>query len=100
MRISRCDTCACFWAAAAAFWFLWCLGHDPNDYEIGKRVGLDTINIMNKDGSLNANAGKGLDKVSPMADFTSLAICTAHLVDQVMQTLLRLAGAVLDEPLS
>jgi hypothetical protein len=21
-------------------------GHDPNDYEIGKRVGLDTINIM------------------------------------------------------
>lgn len=23
-------------------------GHDPNDYEIGKRVGLPTINIMNK----------------------------------------------------
>ncbi len=32
-------------------------GHDPNDYEIGKRVGLPTINIMNKDGSLNAAAG-------------------------------------------
>jgi valyl-tRNA synthetase len=32
-------------------------GHDPNDYEIGKRVGLETINIMNKDGSLNAAAG-------------------------------------------
>ncbi len=23
-------------------------GHDPNDYEIGKRVGLPIINIMNK----------------------------------------------------
>jgi valyl-tRNA synthetase len=23
-------------------------GHDPNDYEIGKRVGLEIINIMNK----------------------------------------------------
>ena len=39
-------------------------GHDPNDYEIGKRCGLETINIMNKDGSMNANAGKyeGLDR--------------------------------------
>eukprot|EP00878_Enallax_costatus_P006975 GHUV01007309.1.p1 GENE.GHUV01007309.1~~GHUV01007309.1.p1 ORF type:complete len:960 (+),score=265.70 GHUV01007309.1:224-2881(+) len=39
-------------------------GHDPNDYEIGKRVGLETINIMNKDGSLNAAAGAyaGLDR--------------------------------------
>lgn len=34
-------------------------GHDPNDYEIGRRVGLPTINIMNKDGSLNAAAGEG-----------------------------------------
>jgi hypothetical protein len=25
-----------------------CAGHDPNDYEIGKRVGLEIINIMNK----------------------------------------------------
>lgn len=39
-------------------------GHDPNDYEIGRRVGLPTINIMNKDGSLNAAAGAyaGLDR--------------------------------------
>ena len=39
-------------------------GHDPNDYEIGKRCGLETINIMNKDGSMNANAGsyEGLDR--------------------------------------
>ncbi|KIY92395.1 valyl-tRNA synthetase [Monoraphidium neglectum] len=39
-------------------------GHDPNDYEIGKRRGLETINIMNKDGSLNENAGQyaGMDR--------------------------------------
>jgi len=24
------------------------IGHDPNDYEIGKRFNLETINIMNK----------------------------------------------------
>lgn len=32
-------------------------GHDPNDYEIGRRHGLAMINIMNSDGTLNANAG-------------------------------------------
>ncbi len=32
-------------------------GHDPNDYEIGRRAGLATINIMNTDGTLNAEAG-------------------------------------------
>lgn len=39
-------------------------GHDPNDYEIGQRFGLEIINIMNNDGSLNANAGDyaGLDR--------------------------------------
>jgi len=39
-------------------------GHDPNDYEMGKRCGLELINIMNKDGSMNGNAGKyeGLDR--------------------------------------
>jgi valyl-tRNA synthetase len=32
-------------------------GHDPNDYEIGKKFDLPIINVMNKDGSMNANAG-------------------------------------------
>jgi valyl-tRNA synthetase len=31
--------------------------HDPNDFEMGKRHNLPMINIMNKDGSLNENAG-------------------------------------------
>ncbi|EFJ41521.1 hypothetical protein VOLCADRAFT_107675 [Volvox carteri f. nagariensis] len=39
-------------------------GHDVNDYEIGKRRGLPLINIMNKDATLNAAAGKyaGLER--------------------------------------
>lgn len=33
-------------------------GHDPNDWEIGKRRDLEVINIMNKDASLNERAGR------------------------------------------
>jgi valyl-tRNA synthetase len=38
--------------------------HDPNDFEIGQRHGLQIINIMNKDATLNDNAGpySGLDR--------------------------------------
>ncbi|MDR0338346.1 MAG: valine--tRNA ligase [Planctomycetaceae bacterium] len=32
--------------------------HDPNDYEVGKRQELPMINILNKNGTLNENAGK------------------------------------------
>jgi valyl-tRNA synthetase len=31
--------------------------HDPNDYEVGLRQSLPMINILNPDGTLNANAG-------------------------------------------
>ncbi|MDR2762927.1 MAG: valine--tRNA ligase [Planctomycetaceae bacterium] len=31
--------------------------HDPNDYEVGRRNNLPMINILNKDGSLNSEAG-------------------------------------------
>jgi valyl-tRNA synthetase len=38
--------------------------HDPNDFEMGKRHGLPLINILNKDGTLNENAGEfaGVDR--------------------------------------
>ncbi|MBE9177293.1 valine--tRNA ligase [Oculatella sp. LEGE 06141] len=38
--------------------------HDPNDFEMGQRHHLPFINIMNKDGTLNENAGsfKGQDR--------------------------------------
>lgn len=32
--------------------------HDPNDFEMGQRHNLPLINIMNKDGTLNENAGE------------------------------------------
>ncbi|MFK8114190.1 MAG: valine--tRNA ligase [Rubripirellula sp.] len=32
--------------------------HDPNDYEVGKRLDLPMLNILNSDGTLNAEAGK------------------------------------------
>ena len=32
--------------------------HDPNDYEVGKRAKLPMINIMNGDGTMNAETGK------------------------------------------
>jgi len=37
--------------------------HDPNDFACGRRLGLPSINVMNPDATLNANAGPyaGLD---------------------------------------
>ncbi|KAG6874009.1 hypothetical protein C0995_007966 [Termitomyces sp. Mi166 len=32
--------------------------HDPNDYEVGMRHNLEFINILNDDGTFNANAGE------------------------------------------
>ena len=32
--------------------------HDPNDYAVGTRHNLAFINILNDDGTLNANAGE------------------------------------------
>ena len=39
-------------------------GHDPNDFEIGQRHGLQIINVLNKDATMNENAGpyQGLDR--------------------------------------
>ncbi len=38
--------------------------HDPNDFEMGLRHGLEPVNVMNGDGTMNENAGpyKGLDR--------------------------------------
>ena len=39
-------------------------GHDPNDFEVGKRHGLEEINILNDDATINVNGGKfeGMDR--------------------------------------
>ena len=38
--------------------------HDPNDFEVGKRRGLEIINIFTLDAKINENGGKyaGLDR--------------------------------------
>ncbi|MCR4673119.1 MAG: valine--tRNA ligase [Lachnospiraceae bacterium] len=38
--------------------------HDPNDFEVGKRHGLEEINILNDDATVNENGGKyaGMDR--------------------------------------
>eukprot|EP00970_Alexandrium_tamarense_P018057 scaffold13314_cov339-Alexandrium_tamarense.AAC.3 len=40
-------------------------GHDPNDYELGKKFDLEIMNIMNKDATMNKECGEkyeGLDR--------------------------------------
>ena len=38
--------------------------HDPNDFEVGERHGLEKINILNDDGTINKNGGRfeGMDR--------------------------------------
>jgi len=36
-------------------------GHDPNDFEIGQRHGLQIINVLNKNATMNKNAGPYAD---------------------------------------
>lgn len=38
--------------------------HDPNDFEVGLRHGLEIINVLNEDATINSNGGKyaGLDR--------------------------------------
>ncbi len=39
-------------------------GHDPNDFELGRKHGLPILTVMGKDATMNANAGpyQGLDR--------------------------------------
>ncbi len=45
--------------------------HDPNDYEIGKKHGLEVIDIMNEDGTMNQRALhlKGMDRFDARVEF-------------------------------
>lgn len=54
--------------------------HDPNDYEVGLRQGLPMVNLLNRDGTYNENAGKynGLPikkvRTEILADLESLGV--------------------------
>ena len=47
--------------------------HDPNDFEMGQRHNLPLINVMNKDGTLNENAGifEGLERFDARKEVVS-----------------------------
>ncbi|MCD6308615.1 MAG: valine--tRNA ligase [Candidatus Latescibacteria bacterium] len=47
--------------------------HDPNDFEIGQRHGIDPIVVMNEDGTMNARAGADFDGI-PREDARKLVV--------------------------
>lgn len=40
--------------------------HDPNDYQCGKRHGLEAINVLNPDGTLNDNCPPSIGTFPPL----------------------------------
>ena len=55
--------------------------HDPNDFEIGQRHGLEFINVMNPDGTMNSEAG-------PYAEMDRFAARDAIVADLEREGLL------------
>ncbi len=56
--------------------------HDPNDYEMGKRHGLEFINVMNRDATINENGGNygGLDRYEARRRLIADLEATGNLV--------------------
>jgi len=57
--------------------------HDPNDFELGRRHQLETINVMNPDGTMNSLAGsayEGLDRFE----------CRKKLVEDLKDSLVKI----------
>ncbi len=57
--------------------------HDPNDYACGLRNGLEMINILNGDGTINENGGKydGLDRYEARKQVVEDMKSAGHFVD-------------------
>lgn len=79
-------------------------GHDPNDFQIGQRHGLQIINVMNKDATMNENAGPyaGLDRFTcrekMWADMTAAGL-TLEVKPHTMQVPRSQRGGEVIEPL-
>jgi valyl-tRNA synthetase len=91
--------------------------HDANDFEVGARHGLETLNILNDDATLNENAGKyaGLDRyvarkklvaglkergyLEKIEDYR-LSVATCYRCDTVVEPYLSLQWFVKMEPLA
>ncbi len=91
--------------------------HDPNDFEIGGRHGLEKLNIFNKDGTLNDNAGKfaGQDRYEARKSLVEelkrrghlekiedykLSVSTCYRCDTVVEPYLSVQWFVKMEPLA
>jgi valyl-tRNA synthetase len=63
--------------------------HDPNDYEMGKRHGLQMINVMNKDATINEQGGPygGLDRYEARRQLVADLEATGNLVKTEPHTL-------------
>ena len=59
--------------------------HDPNDFEIGRRHGLDAINVLNRDGTLNEVAGAfaGMDRLAARPRVVA-ALKALGLIDRIL----------------
>jgi valyl-tRNA synthetase len=57
--------------------------HDPNDYEIGKRHNLETVEAMNFDGTMNAAAGEfeGMDRFTCRKAVVEKLKASGHLIE-------------------
>ncbi|MCI1290053.1 MAG: valine--tRNA ligase [Lactobacillus sp.] len=57
--------------------------HDPNDFAVGNRHNLERINVMNDDGTMNANAGKyeGMDRFDCRKALVKDLKAAGYLVD-------------------
>ncbi len=57
-------------------------GHDPNDYQIGERHRLPKINMLNTDGTINAEGGpySGLDRFAARKQIVADLEATGNLV--------------------
>ena len=53
-------------------------GHDPNDFEVGKRHNLPIVNVMNDDGTINENGGR----YEGMTDLDARAAIVGELKEQ------------------
>ncbi len=56
--------------------------HDPNDYMLGEKHSLETVDIMNNDGTMNAEAGpyNGLDRFAVRKQIAKDLEAAGHLV--------------------
>ena len=56
--------------------------HDPNDHELGQKHGLEVIDMLNPDGTVNAVGGKfeGQDRFEARKTFTAALDAAGHLV--------------------